>query len=242
MFPFVDVTSRIFASIFLFYFAVIICLRYLEFIPDITEASVESNSVGAIAPLPDIAITLNTNNHTPASVLNYVWPEFSWVQTKNGFTNLMQFRELMDEVQYGAKACDLNVGYIPRADGLDEGRTTWPVFCIRGSQHLLGGRFGDANWSHLQVKINKCNYSSPDPLCVESCRLAHPCLDPGQPPPACEDLESCLRGCRLGLAEPLREIWSGVCADTPGAILTGGLLGVNVWSRRALALAIIFLR
>ena len=92
-------------------------------------------------------MTLSTQT-SEANVLEYVWPEFAWVNVSAGFTAISKTKAFEDTVKFG-KDCSLDVGY----DAESDNEAHWPVFCLENSEQELQGRFGDPLWRYLQVRL-----------------------------------------------------------------------------------------
>jgi hypothetical protein len=101
--------------------------------------------------VPDFAITLSTQT-TEDKVLDYVWPEFVWVNVTDAFTRYDKAKRFEDSIKWG-EDCHLDVGYDSKSDTAAK----WPVFCLENSPDKLQGRFGDPVYRYLQV------------CCVELC-------------------------------------------------------------------------
>ena len=99
---------------------------------------------------PDFAITLNTQT-SEAKALEYVWPEFVWVNVSAGFTDYGKTKAFDDTVKLG-EACGLDVGY----DAESDSEAHWPAFCVENSEQKLQGRFGDPLWRYLQLRLYRC--------------------------------------------------------------------------------------
>eukprot|EP01045_Picozoa_sp_COSAG04_P015231 COSAG04_NODE_1190_length_7830_cov_2.663433_9_plen_338_part_00 len=122
----------IFAFIITLVFWIQIWVQYWAQKPSINEFTTESiggNGVVAEAPIPDTALTLVLPDMPEDEMLKYVWPEFTWVDITNGFTN-RSFAFVPLEPRAGAVACGLDGGYQKSATGQDSGSATWPVFCV----------------------------------------------------------------------------------------------------------------
>ena len=108
--------------------------------------------------MPDVAITISVPGMSEAELLDYMVPEFWWRNITNGFTNRSSDKTLMQDVQYGS-ACELRAGYECAGTGEHRdcaGHRPWPVFCIKGTEKHLRGRFGDDEWKYVQIKLDRC--------------------------------------------------------------------------------------
>ena len=110
-----------------------------------------SEALTASHTVPDLALTLSTQVGE-AKLLEYIWPEFVWVNVSNGFTDQSKTKRFEQHIMSGAD-CKLKVGYDPTSDT----PTTWPVFCLTDSDQKLQARFGDPLWRYLQVRLYRCN-------------------------------------------------------------------------------------
>jgi hypothetical protein len=167
------VCGSLFAFVVLLFFCYASGTRWLEQEPNLNEVTQES--LGVRLNLPDIAITVNVHhrhadgtyagNIDPADLLDFMIPEFTLNTTRHGFSNRSNTGRLLQDVKFGAEACELSAGYQRDPDGsgplLDSGSAEWPVFCILNSSAELRGRFGDPNYTQLTMRLARCGKGTP---------------------------------------------------------------------------------
>ena len=140
-------------------FSVLSFSRFFANSPSLNELSVESRGAGL--PVPDIALTVAAPNMAESELLRFFWPEFLWVDIRNGFSNRSDIVTVLnDKVRFG-KDCPLVAGYDKKTDGRDGGPAVWPVFCLIDSRRVLEGRFGDPLWSFLSLSLHRCGCREP---------------------------------------------------------------------------------
>eukprot|EP00397_Hematodinium_sp_SG-2012_P006488 GEMP01006520.1.p1 GENE.GEMP01006520.1~~GEMP01006520.1.p1 ORF type:complete len:616 (+),score=116.11 GEMP01006520.1:159-2006(+) len=212
------------AFVVLLLFAWMVFLRFDDAEPFLSEVSIESQGVSL--ELPDIAITVSLPSVPEGRVLDYVWPEFAWVEIENGFTNRSDTVELMEELKFGSN-CPLKAGYNKNLEGSDCGPAIWPVFCVLNSNRMLRGRFGDPKWSFLSVSLNRCGCSNSINCTKGNSNDTLPVWTEYGNSSNCGCSPKC-----SGLTADLKKAWAkdgkGTCAPVSEL---GNAIGMNVWFR-----------